>query len=273
MNNPRIPRVLTIAGSDSGAGAGIQADLKTFGALGVFGTCAVTTITAQNTLGVAAALPTPAALVEAQIDAIMADIGADAVKTGILPNADIIGSVAQRIASHSLTPAVIDPVLVSRTGARILDDAALEAVRAELLPLATVLTPNTDEARLLTGAEATDAEGLRRAAGILVHELGAGAALVKGGRLDGPATDVLYDGSEFITFTSERIETRNNHGTGCTLASAIAAGLAHGRSLPDAVQRAKDYVTQAIRSGFLIGSGNGPLNHFHQLWQPESPSA
>ena len=272
MNNIRIPRVLTIAGSDSGAGAGIQADLKTLGALGVFGTCAVTTVTAQNTLGVNAALHTPAPLVEAQIDAVISDIGADAVKTGILPNAEIIGAVARRIAFHSLAPAVVDPVLVSRTGARILDDAALEAVRSMLLPLATVITPNTDEARLLTGVEANDAEGLRRTARILVDEMGAGAALVKGGRLEGPATDVLYDGSEFITFTTERIDTRNNHGTGCTLASAIAAGLAQGRSLPEAVQRAKDYVTEAMRSSFCVGSGNGPLNHFHQLWQQQETS-
>ena len=271
MTPSRVPRVLTIAGSDSGAGAGIQADLKTFGALGVFGTCAITTITAQNTLGVDAALTTPAPMVEAQIDAIVADIGTDAVKTGILPNADIVHSVAHRIAFHSLAPAVVDPVLVSRTGSRILDDDALEAVRSVLLPLATVVTPNTDEARLLTGVDASDHDGLRRTARVLVDDLGAGAALIKGGRLDGPATDVLYDGSEFRTFTTERIETPNNHGTGCTLASAIAAGLARGLPLPEAVHRAKDYVTDAMRSGFPLGGGHGPLNHFHRLWQQDLP--
>ena len=273
MTIVQVPRVLTIAGSDSGAGAGVQADLKTFGALGVFGTCAITTITAQNTLGVEAALPTPPEMVEAQIDAVISDIGADAVKTGILPNAGIVRSVAQRIAYHSLSPVVVDPVLVNRSGARILDDETLEAVRTTLMPLATVVTPNTDEARLLTGTEATDADGLQLAARILVDELGAGAALVKGGRLVGPATDVLYDGARFHTFTTGRIDTANNHGTGCTLASAIAAGLAHGHPLPEAVQRAKDYVTAAILSGFPMGSGHGPLNHFHRLWQQDAQPA
>ena len=273
MTTVRVLSVMTIAGSDSGAGAGIQADLKTFGALGVFGTCAVTTITAQNTLGVVSAMPTPASMVEAQIDAIISDIGADAVKTGILPNADIIRSVAQRLESHSLSPVVVDPVLVSRTGARILDDEAVEAVKEALLPLATVVTPNTDEALVLTGVEISSIDGLKKSARMLVDELGAKAALVKGGRLDGPATDVLYDGSEFLIFTTERIETANNHGTGCTLASAIAAGLAKGLALPVAVRRGKDYVTQAMRSSFPVGSGHGPLNHFHELWRQSEGSS
>lgn len=258
---------MTIAGSDSGAGAGIQADLKTFGALGVFGTSVVTTITAQNTLGVTAALPTPPSMVEAQIDAIMADIGADAVKTGILPNAEIIRSVARRLKSHSLSPVVVDPVLVSRTGARILDDEAVETLKSMLLPIATVVTPNTDEALVLTGVEVNMTGDLERAARVLVHDLGAKSALVKGGRLDGPAIDVLYDGSELHTFTSERIQTTSNHGTGCTLASAIAVGLAKGQAVSEAVQGAKDYVTEALRSSFPVGGGHGPLNHFHQLWQ------
>ena len=264
---------MTIAGSDSGAGAGVQADLKTFGALGVFGTCAITTITAQNTLGVDRALPTPTAMVEAQIDSIMSDIGADAVKTGILPNDEIIRSVAQRLEYYALSPVVVDPVLVSRTGARILSEEAVEAVRSVLLPLATVVTPNTDEALVLTGVEVRSVEDLKRAALVLVDDLGAGSALVKGGRLDGPATDVLYDGSNFLTFSTERIATANDHGTGCTLASAIAAGLAKGFALPEAVQRAKDYVTEAIRSSFLVGSGHGPLNHFHELWKQNERTA
>ena len=245
----------------------MQADLKTFGALRVFGTCAITTITAQNTLGVGAALATPVPMVEAQIDSIISDIGADAVKTGILPNADVIRSVVQRLEFHSLSPVVVDPVLVSRTSARILSDEAVEAVKEALLPQATVVTPNTDEALVLTGVEVGGIDDLKRAARILVEELDASSALVKGGRLDGPATDVLYDGSEFFNFTTERIETANNHGTGCTLASAIAAGLAKGLALPVAVQQAKDYVTQAMRSSFPVGSGHGPLNHFHELWQ------
>ena len=276
MTTTRVPRVLTIAGSDSGAGAGIQADLKTFGALGVFGTCAITTVTAQNTVGVDAALPMPLAMVEAQIDAVMADIGADAVKTGMLPGADIIRCVAQRLEHHAVATAVIDPVLVNRTGTRLFDDDALDAMRSALLPKATVVTPNTREASLLTGLDINTQDGLKRAARALVEELGARNALVKGGRLDGPATDVLYDGSDFLAFTSERIDTLNNHGTGCTLASAIAAGLARGLALTAAVQQAKDYVTAAMRASFPVGRGHGPINHFHELWYrnalPQKPS-
>lgn len=266
MATPRVPRVMTIAGSDSSAGAGIQADLKTFGALGVFGTCAITTVTAQNTVGVNAALPIPPAMVEAQIDAIMADIGADTVKTGMLPGADIIRCVAQRLEFHAVATAVIDPVLVNRTGTRLFDDDALEAMRSALFPKAAVVTPNTREASLLTGLDINTQDDLKNAAKALVEELGARNAVVKGGRMDGPATDVLYDGSDFLTFTSERIDTPNNHGTGCTLASAIAAGLARGLALPVAVQQAKDYVTAAMRASFPVGRGHGPINHFHELW-------
>lgn len=276
MTTTQVPRVMTIAGSDSGAGAGIQADLKTFGALGVFGTCAITTVTAQNTVGVDAALPIPPAMVEAQIDAIMADIGADAVKTGMLPGADIIRCVAQRLEFHAVAAAVIDPVLVNRAGARLFDDDALEAMKSALFPMATVVTPNTREASLLTGLDINTQDDLKNAAKALVEELGARNAVVKGGRMEGPATDVLYDGSNFLTFTSERIDTPNNHGTGCTLASAIAAGLARGLALPVAVQQAKDFVTAAMRTSFPVGRGHGPLNHFHELWgwnaPPQEPS-
>ena len=271
MTTIRVPRVMTIAGSDSGAGAGIQADLKTFGALDVFGTCAITTVTAQNTVGVDAALPIPPAMVEAQIDAIMADIGADAVKTGMLPGADIIRCVAQRLEFHAIATAVIDPVLVNRTGTRLFDDDALEAMRSALFPLATVVTPNTREASLLTGLDINTQDDLKNAAKALVEDLGARNAVVKGGRMEGPATDVLYDGSNFLTFTSERIDTHNNHGTGCTLASAIAAGLARGLALPVAVQQAKDFVTAAMRASFPVGRGHGPLNHFHELWGRSAP--
>lgn len=257
---------MTIAGSDSGAGAGIQADLKTFGALGVFGACAVTTVTAQNTVGVDAALAMPTTLVAAQIDAVMADIGADAVKTGMLPGADIIRCVAERLEFHALATAVIDPVLVNSAGGRLFDDEAMDAMKSSLFPLATVVTPNSREASLLTGLETNTADDLKRAAVMLVKELGARNALVKGGRIEGPATDVLYDGSDLLTFTSARIDTRNNHGTGCTLASAIAAGLAKGLALPEAVQQAKDYVTAAMRASFPMGRGRGPVNHFHELW-------
>ena len=266
MTTTRVPRALTIAGSDSGGGAGIQADLKTFGAMGVFGTCAITTITAQNTIGVNSVLETPTSMIEAQIDAIVSDIGADAVKTGMLSSSDIIRCVAQRLEFHSLAPTVIDPVMVASTGFRLLRDDAVDAMRSVLVPMATVVTPNSREARVLTELEMNTVDDLKAAARILVDELGAQNAVVKGGHLEGPATDVLYDGSDFVMFTSERIDTPNTHGTGCTLASAIAAGLAKGLDLPDAVQQAKNYVTAAIRSSFPVGQGHGPLNHFYELW-------
>ena len=262
----RVPRVMTIAGSDSGAGAGVQADLKTFGAMGVFGTCAITVVTAQNTVGVNAVQSMPTSLIEAQIDAIMADIGADAVKTGMLPGADIIRCVSERLEYHALTPAVVDPVLVNSAGVRLFNDEALDTMKSYLFPMATVITPNSHEASILTGLETNTVDDLKRAARALVNELGARNALVKAGRIEGPATDVLYDGSGFHTFTSERIDTPNNHGTGCSLASALAAGLAKGLALPAAVQRAKDYVTAAMRASFPVGKGRGPLNHFHEHW-------
>ncbi len=267
MTTRRVPSAMTIAGSDSGGGAGIQADLKTFGAMGVFGTCAITTITAQNTLGVNSVLETPTDMIEAQIDAIVTDIGADAVKTGMLSSNEIIRCVAERIQRHSLGPTVIDPVMVASTGFRLLRDDAVEAMRTVLVPLATVVTPNSREAAVLTEREMNTVDDLKLAARALVDEMGAKNAVVKGGHLDGPATDVLYDGSEFTLFTSERFDTPNTHGTGCSLASAIAAGLAKGLEIPVAVQQAKDYVTESIRTSFSVGQGHGPLNHFHALWQ------
>ena len=265
MTDRRVPRVLTIAGSDSGGGAGIQADLKTFGALGVFGTCAVTTITAQNTLGVTDVLETPIAIIQAQIDAIVSDIGTDAVKTGMLSSVEIINAVAERLEFHNLDVAVIDPVMVASTGAPLLREDAVDAMRDVLTPKATVLTPNTREARTLTGIDVNTVDDAKVAAKMLVEEFGAQNAVVKGGHIEGPATDILYDGSEFTTFTSERIDTRNTHGTGCTLASAIAAGLAKGLEVPDSVQQAKNFVTAAMRASYPVGQGHGPLNHFYAL--------
>jgi hydroxymethylpyrimidine/phosphomethylpyrimidine kinase len=261
---------MTIAGSDSGGGAGIQADLKTFGAMGVFGTCAITTITAQNTIGVNGVLETPTSMIEAQIDAIVSDIGADAVKTGMLSSNEIIRCVAERIEHHSLSPAVIDPVMVASTGFRLLRDDAVDAMRTVLVPMATVVTPNSREAAVLTEREMNTVDDLKTAARILVDELGAKNAVVKGGHLDGPATDVLYDGSDFTLFTSERFDTPNTHGTGCTFASAVAAYLAHGKTVPEAVGAAKEYVTEAIRGSYPVGQGHGPLHHFHGFWSPGS---
>ena len=258
---------MTIAGSDSGGGAGMQADLKTFAALGVFGTSAITAITAQNTVAVTNVLELPLPLIEDQIDAIIEDIGTDAVKTGMLSSYGIIGTVAQRLKYHNLTRIVIDPVMVATSGNRLLREDAEEAMRSELVPMATVVTPNSREASTLTGLEVRTVDDLKAAARILVDELGAQNAVVKGGHLEGPATDVLYDGSDYSTFTSERIDTTSTHGTGCTLASAIAAGLAKGLDVPASVQEAKNYVTAAIRASFPVGHGHGPLNHFHEFWE------
>ena len=266
MTSRRVAKAITIAGSDSGGGAGIQADLKTFGALGVFGTSAITTITAQNTVGVDAVLEVPVDMIQSQIDAIVSDIGADAVKTGMLSSTDIIRCVAERLERHSLSPTVVDPVMVASTGAPLLRDDAVEAMRTELVPLAAVVTPNSREAAVLTGLDMQSVDDLKAAARVLVDEMGARNAVVKGGHLDGPATDVLYDGDAYTLFTSERIDTPNTHGTGCTLGSAIAAGLAKGLDVPTAVQQAKDYVTASIRASFSVGRGHGPLNHFHELW-------
>ena len=269
MSERRVARVMTIAGSDSGGGAGIQADLKTFGAMGVFGTCAITTITAQNTLGVSDVLETPVPLIEAQIDAIISDIGTDAVKTGMLSSDEIIHAVAERLEFHNLNVAVIDPVMVASTGAPLLREDAVGAMRDVLTPMATILTPNTREASTLTGMEVNTVDEAKAAAKALVEDFGAQNAIVKGGHLEGPATDILYDGSDFTIFTTERIDTRNTHGTGCTLASAIAAGLAKGLDVPNAVQQAKDFVTAAMRASYPVGQGHGPLNHFYRLWSVE----
>lgn len=261
----RVPRVLTIAGSDSGGGAGIQADLKAFAAHRVHGSSAITAVTAQNTLSVTDALAMPPSLVANQIDAVIADIGADAVKTGMLPNAAVINVVADKAREHRVSALVVDPVMVTSGGDRLLEDDAVSAAIEALLPLALLVTPNTREAAVLTGGEVRTLDDMRRAAKTLAQETGARNVLVKGGHLDGPATDVLYDGADFTEFTAPRIHTTSNHGTGCTLASSIAANLALGASLPDAVAKSKEYVTNAIRSAVPIGGGHGPLNHFYML--------
>ena len=262
-----IPRAMTVAGSDSGGGAGIQADLKTFAALGVYGTSALTAITAQNTLGVTDALELPVPLIEAQIDAIASDIGADAVKTGMLSSSEIIRAVAARLDARGLSAVVADPVMVAKGGARLIRDDAVDALRTALVPMATVITPNAPEAATLVGFAVGSVDDARRAARVLVEEMGAANAVVKGGHFDErPATDILYDGAEFREFTAARIPTANTHGTGCTFAAAIAAGLAKGLDVPAAVGEAKEYVTAAIRHNFPIGAGHGPLNHFYELW-------
>ena len=266
---------MTIAGSDSGAGAGIQADLKTFAALGVYGTSVLTAVTAQNTLAVTAVHEVPTDVIAAQIDAVVTDIGVDAVKTGMLASAAIIGCVTASLKRYPDVPGlrrlVVDPVMVAKSGDSLLRDDAVGALRDLLLPLAAVVTPNIPEAETLTGRSIVTDDDVREAARAIVG-MGAASVVVKGGHRDGPATDLYYDGSSFREFTAARIETANTHGTGCTFASAVAAGLAQGLTPEDAVGRAKEYVTEAIRRSFPIGQGHGPLNHFFASW-PEGITA
>jgi len=256
------PIALTIAGSDSGGGAGIQADLKTFQAFGVFGTTAITAITAQNTLGVTAVHPVPPEVVQAQVRAIAEDLRPGACKTGMLATAELTRTVARAIREASLQNFVLDPVMVATSGARLLDREAEDAILEELLPLCTLVTPNLDEAAILAARPVADEAAMREVAEALVAR-GAGAALVKGGHLQGnEVVDVLFDGREFRSWRRPKLETRNTHGTGCTLSAAVAAGLALGRSLVEAVEDALDYVHRAIVAAPGLGAGHGPLNHF-----------
>jgi hydroxymethylpyrimidine/phosphomethylpyrimidine kinase len=259
-----IPRTLTIAGSDSGGGAGIQADLKTFQELLTFGTSVITTVTAQNTLGVHGVYPMSAEAVEAQIRAVLADIGADAVKTGMLLNGEIVTLTAELLAHYKVRKLIVDPVMVAKGGCPLLQEEAIEALRSKLLPLAAVVTPNIPEACLLAEMERIDTiEQMERAARVILG-YGPQAVLIKGGHLDSlEAVDVLYDGERFIAFRGPRLQSVHTHGTGCTLSSAIAAYLAHGKKLEAAVADAKRYVYSAILSaaGGIAGHGIGPLDH------------
>lgn len=265
MAAERPPRVLTIAGSDSGGGAGIEADLKTFTVLQTFGMAAITSVTAQNTEGVTGVHDVPPDMVAKQIDAVATDIGVDAAKSGMLSNAGIIEAVADAIERHAIPHYVLDPVMVSETGHALLDPDAVDILVRRLMPLAQVVTPNAAEAEALCGVAVRDERSMRDAARA-IHELGARAVLVKGGHVSGAeAVDVLFDGAEFIRVTAPRIETRNTHGTGCTYSAAIAAMLARGVDLTESVRAAKRYVTEAIRHGFDVGHGAGPLNHYWPL--------
>lgn len=257
---------LTIAGSDSGGGAGIQADLKTFSALGVYGTSVITAVTAQNTVGVRAVHEVPADVVAAQIDAVADDIRPDVVKTGMLSSAEIIECVASKIEEHALAPVVVDPVMVAKSRDRLLREDAVDALRERLLPLADVLTPNVPEAEALAGQTIGTDEELRQAARKIL-DLGPRTVVMKGGhRVGDKVTDLMFDGKEFFEFSATRVETTSTHGTGCTFASAIAAYLALGETLPDAVAKAKEYLTEAIRRAYPVGSGHGPVHHFWKLW-------
>jgi len=258
-------KALTIAGSDSGAGAGIQADLKTFSALGVYGSTVITAITAQNTLGVTAVHEIPTAVIAAQLDAVMTDIGAEAAKTGMLSSAEIIETVANGVRRHRIDKLVVDPVMVAKSGDRLLREDAIDALRRVLLPLAIVVTPNAPEAEVLAGrriAHETDMVEAARA----IHALGPRYVVVKGGHLGGDAVDVLYDGETVERFVLPRVKTRHTHGTGCTFSAAIAAHLARGLDVPSAVWQAKQYLHEALQHAFAIGAGHSPVHHFHALW-------
>ncbi|MGW6734309.1 bifunctional hydroxymethylpyrimidine kinase/phosphomethylpyrimidine kinase [Streptomyces sp. NPDC055013] len=254
-----IANVLTVAGSDSGGGAGIQADLKTMLALGVHGMSVITAVTAQNSLGVQGAWELPVEAVRAQYRSVVDDIGVQAVKTGMLASAELVETVAELIAGTDV-PAVIDPVGVSKHGDSLLAASALDSVRTKLLPVATVATPNLDEVAQLTGVHVEAEDDLRRAAAAVLA-YGPRWVVVKGGHLAGDAVDLLTDGSEEHWLRAPRHDNRHTHGTGCTLASAIASHLAKGLSVPDAVAAAKKYVTGAIAAGFALGGGIGPVDH------------
>lgn len=259
-----IPKAMTIAGSDSGGGAGIQADLKTFAALGVYGTSALTAVTAQNTRQVLAIAEVPEEVIALQIDGVMEDIGADAVKTGMLSSASIIETVTDRLEAWGVAKLVVDPVMVSKSGDALLQPTAVRALGTRLLPLALVATPNIPEAEVLSRRDITsDAEAEEAARAIAA--LGPRFVIIKGGHRGGAPTDLVYDGKSFTRFEADRIETRNTHGTGCTFSAAIAGYLALGRDPLDAVAAAKAYLTGALETSFRIGDGHSPVNHFHNI--------
>ncbi|MEM3739887.1 MAG: bifunctional hydroxymethylpyrimidine kinase/phosphomethylpyrimidine kinase [Candidatus Korarchaeum sp.] len=261
----RVPVALTIAGSDSGGGAGIQADLKTFAALGVHGTVAITSITAQNTREVTAVQDVSVDVIRAQIEAVVSDIGVDAAKTGMLHTSEIIRAVAEEIRRHRF-PLVVDPVMIAKSGAPLLKEEAVKSLIEELLPLAEVVTPNAREAEVLSGISVRSLDDARRAAK-LIAEHGPRAVIVKGGHLEGgESIDVLYDG-DFTELRAERVGSRNTHGTGCSFSAAIAAELAKGRSIREAFRTAKLLVTEAIRYGLPVGKGHGPLNPMALLYK------
>ncbi|MEU0934571.1 MULTISPECIES: bifunctional hydroxymethylpyrimidine kinase/phosphomethylpyrimidine kinase [unclassified Embleya] len=253
------PRVLTVAGSDSGGGAGIQADLKTMLAHGVHGMSVIAAVTAQNSLGVQGYWELPAEAVRAQFRSVVDDIGVQAIKTGMLASPNLVAVVAALLAEVS-APVVVDPVASSKHGDTLLANDALETLRSRLLPVATIVTPNLYEVELLTGHKVRERADMRGAAEA-VRAFGARWVLVKGGHLEGEAADLLFDGTREYWFTSPRYDNRHTHGTGCTLASAIASRLALGDTVPDAVAAAKEYVTGAIRAGFPLGEGIGPVDH------------
>lgn len=256
--------VLTIAGSDSSGGAGIQADIKTIASHGLYAMSVVTALTAQNTIGVSGVLDTPPDFVAQQIDCVFKDIPPDAVKIGMVSNEGIIRVIADKLGEYGVNRVVVDPVMVATSGSRLLGEGAMRALMDCLLPLGTVVTPNLPEAEILCGHAIRNRADMERAAERIARDT-RGAVLIKGGHLDQTADDLLYDG-QCHWFEAPRIENPNTHGTGCTLSSAIACGLATGLSLPDSIQQAKDYITVALRAGLNLGRGSGPLHHMARFY-------
>lgn len=262
-----IRKALTIAGSDSGGGAGIQADLKTFAAFGVYGASVITAVTAQNTVGVTAVHEVPVEVIRSQIDAVMSDIGANAVKTGMLSSSAIIAEVADGVRRHHIGKLVVDPVMVAKSGDRLLREDAVEAVQQTLLPLTFIVTPNVPEAEVLSGREIRSEPDMIEAAKA-IHDQGAEIVVVKGGHLSGDAVDVVFDGVSFERLSLPRVETRHTHGTGCTFSAAIAALLAQDREPLDAIRSAKEFLHGALQNAYPVGAGHSPVHHFYQLWRP-----
>jgi len=261
-----LKKVLTIAGSDSCGGAGIQADLKTFSAHGVYGMSVITAVTAQNTQGVFGVLDITPEMIERQIEAVLDDISVDAVKLGMVANSKTIKIIAQALEKYQIKNLVVDPVMVSKSGYHLLQPEAKHALAKYLIPMATVVTPNLFEAEAITGMRVATLDQMKKAA-IQINKMGAKHVLVKGGHLEGDAIDVLYDGDDFQYFNSPRIHTQNTHGTGCTLSSAIASNLANEMNISLAVEKAKEYITIAIEQSFSIGKGVGPTHHFYELYR------
>ncbi|MEW6622602.1 MAG: bifunctional hydroxymethylpyrimidine kinase/phosphomethylpyrimidine kinase [Bacillota bacterium] len=259
-----MKKVLTIAGSDSGAGAGIQADLKAIAAMGVYGTSAITSITAQNTIGVRQVFNLPISIIEAQVDAVLEDIGADAIKTGMLATGEIISLVARKIKEYHIEKLVVDPVMVATSGDALLEREAVGAIISELIPLAMVVTPNMKEAEILTGLT-LESEADMEAAAQKIFAMGPHNVVIKGGHRKEDALDIIYNGREFLYLRGKRVATKNNHGTGCTYSAVMAALLAQGFLPFEAAARAKEYVTAGLENSLDIGKGRGPVDHFYFL--------
>lgn len=263
-----LPTALTVAGSDCSGGAGVQADLKTFSANGVFGMSVITSVVAENTSRVISVQNITPQMISDQFDAVFEDIKVNAVKVGMLSDETRMEIVAQKLKEYSPEYVVIDPVMIAKGGHALMEQSAMDTLKKLIIPLSFVLTPNIPEAEAVTGMKICNTEDMKKAAGI-IYGLGAKNVIIKGGHLDGDneSSDVLFDGSDFYYFTSKRINTKNTHGTGCTFSSAIAANLAKGRSVYDSVSEAKKYVQTAIEHSLDIGKGHGPTNHFYELYR------